>query len=232
MRAYRRRPKGEPRSHGRAVRRSPSETDSVGREVELQVEVPLPPALKRRHLPRAGAVALVDVEGHRLKLRFLRRALQDASPPALPEAEAAVLARGGVSTASEEDLRLAEARSAAAYQELRADSLTVEQAARRLGVNRSRIRQRLAGGSLYGLKHGHAWLLPAFQFADKALVPGIDTVLSRLPAGVSPLAVARWLSLPNPDLCTRDGEERPLTPRQWLLEGNPPEAAGDLAAAL
>ena len=108
----------------------------------------------------------------------------------------------------------------------------MEEAAELLDVNASRIRQRLAAGSLYGLKDGNAWRLPAFQFADKALVPGIDVVLRRLPAGISPLAVAQWLSLPNPDLCTRDDEERPLSPRQWLLEGNSPEAAADLAALL
>jgi hypothetical protein len=200
--------------------------------VELQVELPVPPALKGRHLPRTGAVALVDVEGQRLTLRFLRGTLADASPAALPDAEAAALARGGAAKASDDEVRMTNARSAAAYQELRADSLTVEQAADLLGVNPSRIRQRLAAGSLYGLKEGNAWSLPAFQFADKALVPGIDVVLRRLPAGISPLAVARWLSHPNPDLCTRDLEERPLSPRQWLLEGNPPEAAAELAAAL
>ena len=214
MRAYRRRPKGEPR------------------DVELQVEMPLPPALKRRHLPRTGSVALVDVEGQRLTLRFLRRTLAHAAPAALPQAEAAALTRGGAAPASDEEVRLTEARSAAAYQELRADSLTVEQAAELLGVNPSRVRQRLAARSLYGLKDGNAWSLPAFQFADKALVPGIDVVLRRIPPGISPLALARWLSHPNPDLCTRDDEERPLSPRQWLLEGNPPEAAAELAAAL
>jgi hypothetical protein len=233
MRAYRRRPKGEPRTHGRAVSRSPIGTGPVDREFELQVELPLPPALKGRQLPRAGAIALVDVEGRWLRLRFLRSPLEGAqAPAALPETEAALLTRGGVAAASRDDIRLSEGSAAAAYQELRAGSLTVERAAALLGVNASRIRQRLAAGSLYGLKEGNAWLLPAFQFTDKALVPNLDVVLRRLPRGLSPLAVAQWLSRPNPDLCTRDDEERPLSPRQWLLAGNPPEPAAELAAAL
>ena len=85
---------------------------------------------------------------------------------------------------------------------------------------------------LYGLKDRNAWLLPAFQFVADGLVPNIEEVLKRLPEGLSPLALARWLMRQNPDLCTRDDEERPLSPRQWLLEGNPPEPVAELAAAL
>jgi hypothetical protein len=44
--------------------------------------------------------------------------------------------------------------------------------------------------------------------------------------------VARWFASPNPDLCTADDLERPLTPLQWLLAGNPPSPAAELAAAL
>jgi hypothetical protein len=146
--------------------------------------------------------------------------------------EAAALARGGVVPVSDEEVRRVVAAGAAAHGRLRAGSLTVDEAARRLGVNASRIRQRLAARSLYGLKDAGAWLLPAFQFAASGLVPGIDVVLRRLPDGVSPQAVARWFASPNPDLCTRDDAERPLTPLQWLRAGSPPAPAAELAAAL
>ena len=53
-----------------------------------------------------------------------------------------------------------------------------------------------------------------------------------MPPDISPLAALQWFTTPNPDLCTRDDDERPLTPLQWLLGGNPPEAAAELAAAL
>jgi hypothetical protein len=123
-----------------------------------------------------------------------------------------------VTPVSSDETRLIEAQAAAAYQQRRAEGLGVAEAARRLGVNTSRIRQRPAERSLYGVKDGNTWLLPAFQFVANGLVPGIEKVLRSLPEGLSPLAVARWLALPNPDLTTRDEEERPLSPRHYLVD--------------
>ncbi len=197
-----------------------------------QVEIPLPPALKRERVPKGGSVALVDVEGDRLQLRLLRPFLFEDEATTLTGPEESALARGGVQSVSNEKMRLIDAQAAAAYHHLRATSLSVEDAARRLGVNASRVRQRLAQRSLYGLKAGNSWLLPAFQFLADGLVPGVEVVLMSLPSDISPLAVTRWFGIPNPDLCTRDDEERPLTPLQWLLGGHPPETAGKLAAAL
>ncbi len=200
--------------------------------VERQVEIPLPSALKRDRVPRGGSVALVEVEGERLKLRFLRPSLVGEEASTLTEPEEAVLAKRGVEPVSDEEALLIDAEAAAAYHRLRATSLGVEEAARRLGVNASRVRQRLAERSLYGLKDGSTWLLPAFQFQAEGLVPGVDVVVRRLPSDIGPLAVARWFSNPNSDLCTRDDQERPLTPLRWLLGGNSPERAAELAAAL
>jgi hypothetical protein len=199
--------------------------------VERPIEIPLPPALNTERVRRKGAVALLDVDGQRLRLRLLRDSLAE-EPAAMTEHEETALAKGGVGPVGADDLRRAEAEAAAAYRQLRAESLGIEEAARRLGVTTGRVRQRLAAGSLYGLKDGHAWRLPAFQFVADGLVPGIDRVLKSLPASISPLAIARWLATPNPDLTARDEEERPLTPRRWLLEGHPPERAPRLAAAL
>ena len=215
-----------PGAHPRRVRR-PSPMASG----ERQVEIPLPSALKRDRVPRGSSVALVEVEGERLKLRFLRPSLVGEAST-LTEPEEAVLARGGVEPVSDEEALLIDAEAAAAYHRLRATSLGVEEAARRLGVNASRVRQRLAERSLYGLKDGSTWLLPAFQFQAEGLVPGLDVVVRRLPSDIGPLAVARWFDNPNSDLCTRDDQERPLTPLRWLLGGNSPERAAELAAAL
>ena len=173
------------------------------------VELPLPAALRKGHGLQRGEVAST-----------------------LTAPEEAALAEGGVAAVSAEERRAVDTRTAAAYDRLRATSLSVEEAARRLGVNGSRIRQRLAERSLYGLKDGAVWLLPSFQFRAQGMVPGLDVVVRSLPADIGPLAVARWLQSPNPDLCTRDEEERPLTPLQWLAEGNPPQSAAALAAAL
>jgi excisionase family DNA binding protein len=200
--------------------------------VARQVEILLPAALEELRTLEASAVALVDVEDDHLRLRFLTSSHLEDEGSTLTSSEESALNEGGVEDVSEEDVRVVQAQAAAAYQDLRATSLTVEEAARRLGVNASRIRQRLADRSLYGLKDGNTWLLPAFQFRSRALVPGVSAVFRRLPPDISPLAAARWFTSPNPDLCTRDTDERPLTPLQWLLGGNPPEAAAELAAAL
>lgn len=200
--------------------------------VAYQVEIPLPSTLKKDPSLEGRSVALVDVEGNRLKLRFLRSCLFEDKDSTLTAPEQAALAKGGVKPVSDEDLKVVDAQVASAYQQLRTSSLSVEAVARRLGVNASRIRQRLANRSLYGLKEGNTWLLPAFQFYAKTVVPGLEVVARKLPADISALAVARWFSTPNPDLTTRDDDERPLTPLEWLLGGNPPEAAAELAAAL
>ncbi len=198
--------------------------------VEGLLNIPLPATVQTDAVPKGGGVALVEMDGRQLTLRFLRPSLlEDAT---LTGPEAAALARGGVEPVSREELRRTEAQTAAAYQRLCASSLDVEEAARRLGVNPSRVRQRLAERSLYGIKDGNAWLLPAFQFVRRGLVPGIDRVLRRLPPDIAGPAVVRWFGSPNPDLCARDDEDRPLTPLQWLLGGNPPATVAELAAAL
>jgi hypothetical protein len=195
------------------------------------VEIPLPAALRRDRSFEGGGVALVHVEGDLLQLRFLHP-LFEGQASMLTASEEHALARGGVEPVSEEDLAVVQARAASAFQELRDASLTVDEAAVRLRVNTSRVRQRLGERSLYGLKDGNTWLLPAFQFRPKGLVPGVGVVVRSLPPDISPLAAAQWFTSPNPDLCTRDEDERPLTPLQWLLGGHPPEAAAELAAAL
>jgi excisionase family DNA binding protein len=124
------------------------------------------------------------------------------------------------------------ARTAFEYAALCATALTTQRAAKRLGVNDSRVRQRLASGALYGIKSGDEWRLPAFQFARSGLVPGIDRVLPRLPKGLSVVAVHRWFHTPNPDLEERGGKGEALTPLQWLETGNDPDVVAELAAGL
>jgi hypothetical protein len=124
------------------------------------------------------------------------------------------------------------ARTALEYAVLRATGLTTHQAAKRLGVNDSRVRQRLAERALYGIKAGDEWRLPVFQFARTGLVPGIDRVLPRLPKSLNPVAVYRWFHTSNPDLEEKKGLGRALTPLQWLQTGNDPDVVAELAAGL
>lgn len=199
--------------------------------IEREVEIDLPRAPRDSDVPERRSVALVERSGRRLTLRFLRPSLVGSQASTLTAPEQAALAAAGVEATSEEHLRLAEAQSAAAYQQLVAESLMVEQAARRLGVNPSRVRQRLAERSLYGFKQDQSWRLPAFQFLRNAVVPGFEVVARSLPPEISSLAVARWFATPNADL-TAGPDEHAMTPRRWLVEGRPPAAVAELAAAL
>ncbi len=124
------------------------------------------------------------------------------------------------------------ARTAFEYAVLRATALTTQKAAKRLGVNDSRVRQRLSERALYGIKAGDEWRLPAFQFARKGLVPGIDRVFPGLSRSLSPVAVHRWFHTPTPDLEAREGQARVLSPLQWLLSGNDPDVVAKLARGL
>lgn len=124
------------------------------------------------------------------------------------------------------------AEGADAYRELVAGSLTVEQAARLLGVNGSRIRQRLSkrARTLYGIRLGRAWRLPRFQFERDGVVPGIAGVLPSLPRDLHPVAVAAWFATPNDELA--DEKNARASPLEWLRNGHHPSAVAKLARAL
>lgn len=124
------------------------------------------------------------------------------------------------------------ARTVAEYAALLATAWPAPQAARWLGVDASRVRQRLARRSLYGIKLAGGWRLPAFQFdapPPGRLVPGIERVLPRLDPALHPVGVYRWFTQPNPDLVVA-GE--PVSPLDWLRTGGNPAEAAALAADL
>ena len=120
-------------------------------------------------------------------------------------------------------------RSAAAYAALIGSSLSVAQAAARLHVAGSRVRQRLGERSLYGIKMRSGWRLPLFQFTDQGTVPGIDAVLPRLDPTLHPLSVVGWFTTPNPDLTYGDDEE-PLSALTWLMAGRSTRPVMELAS--
>lgn len=123
------------------------------------------------------------------------------------------------------------AQHAAKYQSLLSSSLTTEQAARRLGVNASRVRQRLLAQppQLHSVRQGNAWRLSAFQFGRKGLVPNIDKVIPKLDRDLDPVVVEEWFRRPNADL---DQEGEPMSPLAWLAQGKRWAAVADLAENL
>jgi len=122
-------------------------------------------------------------------------------------------------------------RSAAIYAALIASSLSVAEAASRLHVEGSRVRQRLGERSLYGIKMRSGWRLPQFQFIEQGTVPGIESVLPHLDPTLHPLSIVGWFTTSNPDLTYGDGEE-PVSPLTWLMAGCPPEPVTELASSL
>ena len=163
-----------------------------------------------------------------------RRPLVDARAD-LTADEAAFLADAGVSlddfAPPELGVRSPLVQTAADYAALLATALSVPELARRLGVDQSRVRQRIARHTLIAVKEGAAWRLPLFQLDDlgQQLVPGLAVVAPRL-VNVHPVAVARWFMLPHPDLVDDDGH--PISPRAWLLGGGNPVEVAALADEL
>lgn len=165
---------------------------------------------------------------------FERLGLSTASIPedGLPASEAELLVAGGLSPVLPPGARDPVLGHALELAAILSTSLTVEQAAGLLRVNGSRVRQRLTAHppSLYGVKHGRAWRLPRFQFSPHGELPGIRPVLAALDPALGPVAIARWLTFPNPDLALAD--EEPRSPLAWISSGRSPSPVVALAREL
>ena len=122
-------------------------------------------------------------------------------------------------------------KSQAQYMALLEESLSAAQAAKLLGVDVSRIRQRLRDRSLFGVEHEGTWRLPRFQFERRLVIPGLARVLKALPEDLFPLDVVDWFVLADTDL-QLEGDAAPLNPREWLVSGRPVDAVVTLARDL
>jgi len=164
-----------------------------------------------------------------LKQELIKKLTGPKEPPAHPsvgpltETERGALNSGGFHLD-----RTFPRRGKSEFEQLVEHSLNVEAAATRLGVNASRIRQRLIAGTLYGFKRGGRWVLPRFQFARRSIVSGLENVLPAIQnLTLHPVAIQRWFLTPQSDLSVDNGA--PMTPLEWLREGHPP---ADLTALL
>lgn len=188
--------------------------------------------IDRAILERAGISVGAD-ELERLLNNAILHWVPPYSPPdarsGLPAATQEALHAVGVSLDDLAPLRPDEPRAdleaAAAHAGLAASALKVSQAAARLGVDPSRIRQRLAARSLFGIRVEASWRLPRFQFTDdgRQLVPGFGAIAPGL-AELHPLDVATWFTTPHGDLVlgVSGNEETAVSPRDWLLGGGDP----------
>ena len=132
------------------------------------------------------------------------------------------------------------ARTMVEYAFLVATSFSVAEASRLLKIDASRVRQRLAVRTLYGIKLHHAWHLPRFQFDGNKVIPGVEILFPRLREDIHPIAVFKWFTSPDPDLVIDEAfadEKRgelspPMSPRDWLRSGGNPEIVARLAESL
>ena len=156
----------------------------------------------------------------------LARLLTAPGSTALPAADADLLDAAGLADAPGAYASSA-AEAAGTYAALVATSLTVGEAATRLGISEGRVRHRIAGRELHALPNGRR-RLPAWQFTERGVIAGLPTVLRAIDAAEHPLAVLAFLTTPQPEL-ELDG--RPSTPEQWLRAGGDPAPVAELAAA-
>ena len=155
-----------------------------------------------------------------------------SAPPASPdrdlsEADARHLVDMGVDVSplreGEPDAALA---GAGKYLAMLAAGETVAEAAARLGVSGSRVRQMLAERALCGVRDGaRGWRIPSWQFVGARTVPGIAEAIKALDPRLPPLSVQGFFSTTQPELADR-------TPLEWLNSGGDPAAVVALAADL
>ena len=149
----------------------------------------------------------------------------------LPPDERKRLEEGGFSFREEEgagDDPIA--RGAAEFAALLGSALSVNDVAKRLGVNATRVRQRLSNRTLYGIKRDGEWFVPRFQFGRRATIPGIGPVVAAMDPHLHPVAVLRWFTQPHSDLGEEEGAC--VSPLDWLRSGGNPEELARLASDL
>lgn len=98
-----------------------------------------------------------------------------------------------------------------------------------LGVDRSRISQRVAEGSLYSFVAGDQRCFPRWQFRSRRPLPGLKQVLNSFEPAPHPLTVDHWFQTANSDLLVGD---EATSPAAWLATGGDPKVAAALAGDL
>jgi len=171
----------------------------------------------------------IDAADFAEQLDQLMRRRPDADPRSLSQHDREVLTAVGVPGADLD--RPGPDLLALAGQLLKASTsaLSVAAAAARLGRSVSRVRGAIADSSLYGNKVGRYWLIPAWQLSGADPIPHLRKVIAAIPAGTSALAIDRVMTQATDELYL-DGTA--VSPRDWLLAGNPPAAVTDLVAQL
>ncbi len=84
-----------------------------------------------------------------------------------------------------------------------------------LGVNASRIRQRVKERTLLAMVDAGEIRFPSMQFHDGRELPGLRELLPTLPPNIKTLEALSWFATPSVELAQDGGE--PQAPRDYLL---------------
>jgi hypothetical protein len=161
-----------------------------------------------------------------LKSEILSAAEEDLSDH-LSAGELEILDR--YPTADFEEVAVALAEASRQRDRIESQALTTQQVASELGVDASRIRQRLEEGSLWGFKERRQWRVPTFQLRNGKLLRGIDEVNKALRREVDPVVVDGFFRNANVDLVVG---EVSVTPLDWLAADGDPARVARIAADL
>jgi hypothetical protein len=194
--------------------------------MSVSVEVTLEDVLARHNVGISGAEFLAELDAD-----LSRVTDPSAAPLSAPEA-AFLRANAGPGAGEALDTDPAvlaqEARRAEVTRmtELVTGSVAIAEAALLLGVDRSRVSQRLSAGSLWSFRLGRGRRLPRWQFTPEGRsLPGLDVLVAAIPAELAPESVAGFMTTARPEL-----EDR--TPAAYLAGGGDPKPVAELVAAL
>jgi hypothetical protein len=153
-----------------------------------------------------------------------------AAPAEVPVDERGLWERVGADFGDAAAAPRSRAKMVVAFAELLGRSVRGDAAvAEILGVDRSRISQRVAEPSLYAVAAGQDRCYPEWQFNGPKVLRGLRDVLAVLDHALHPLTVDHWFTTDNLELLA-DGE--PTSPVTWLATGGTIAAVVALADGL
>jgi hypothetical protein len=133
------------------------------------------------------------------------------------------------STTSNEDLMCSPTaiRSKGHRARIVAEAIPLADAARKFGVDPSRLRQRIKEGTFIAVRRprGKGWLVPRFQVTESGEIPHLAEILAAARRHLPAETVARVFELPNDEL---EG----ASPCDWLVAGGDPAPIARIIAGL
>ena len=169
-------------------------------------------------------------EALREAIDSLHQTLYASSNSELTASEAALLRKAGADLDDHLDRSDPLLEYATEFAAILATSLSVAEAAKRLGgVTAVRVRQLIADRALFAIRSGGRWKIPVFQFQDAGLVPNVGIVNAALSPTIDAVSALRWYRTPDPELTTPNGA---LCPLDWLKLGMAPGTVAEIARDL